>query len=173
MIAKGDQFMIEAAYGDGATDFVGFSPSPYAAKGALGLIKGASGAILDYADGYLVGGRIETPTAWSVRADYRHFWTPSLRSTVFGGYASYELPSAITQTAVAQDFNVWQVGFNTTWSPVKNLDLGLEVVYVNIDPSKSYAAGASTNAGYATSSIDAWSGMLRAQPELLIEPHLV
>ena len=29
--------------------------------------------------------------------------------------------------------NQWQVGSNLTWSPVKNLDIGVEVIYVKND----------------------------------------
>ena len=39
----------------------------------------------------------------------------------------------------------WQVGSNITWSPVKNLDIGVEVIYVrnadehqHFDPNRGY-----------------------------------
>ena len=33
----------------------------------------------------------------------------------------------------------WQVGSNMTWSPVKNLDIGVEVIYVrNADGHRHY-----------------------------------
>jgi hypothetical protein len=162
MIAKGDQWMIEAAYGDGATEFVGFSPSPYNAKAGLGLFKGYNGAVVDLADAYVTSTGIQTVKSWSIRSDFRHFWTPSLRSTLFGGYAGYDQP--LPNSSVMTDFSTWQVGFNTTWSPVKNLDLGLEVVYTKIDPKNAgVTLAGSTGAYYVQDEVGIWAGMLRVQ----------
>ena len=54
----------------------------------------------------------------------------------------------------------WQVGSNITWSPVKNLDIGVEVIYVrNADERRHYDA----NWGYPFLASDdsQWLGRLK------------
>ncbi|WP_204289317.1 hypothetical protein, partial [Serratia marcescens] len=72
--------------------------------------------------------QIQTTKAWSVAAGFRHFWTPALRSSIFGAYTNIDQPLASS----LWDVKYWNVGVNTIWSPVRNLDLGLEVDYHNI-----------------------------------------
>ncbi|NJL09059.1 MAG: hypothetical protein HC900_13085 [Methylacidiphilales bacterium] len=142
------------------------------------------GAIVDLADAFIdpVTGSLSTVEAWTIRADFRHFWTPTLRSTLFGGYTSVDVPyiDGITAGTVGtfaddqtvRDFNLWQIGFNTTWSPVKNLDIGLEMLYTKVDTGgyKNYVAadfaGDQAAADYANSYThddDIFSGMVRVQ----------
>ncbi len=91
-------------------------------------------------------------------ADYLHYWTPTIRQAFFGSYwkesfgqsvrnqAGFAMgaacPTCIGTTTLAtgarfnpfspfyMDGAQWQVGSNLTWSPVKNLDIGVEVIYV-------------------------------------------
>jgi hypothetical protein len=50
---------------------------------------------------------------------------------VFGSYARVEYGS---QVAPGFDFTEWRVGSNVIWSPVSGLDIGVEVLYSNLDP---------------------------------------
>ncbi|KLK93659.1 hypothetical protein AA309_07325, partial [Microvirga vignae] len=75
-------------------------------------------------------------------------WTPEIRQSVFGSYASVEYGAGITDA----DFNEWRVGTNVIWSPVSGLDIGVEVLYSNVDLD---VAG--------TDNDDAWEGRLRVQ----------
>jgi hypothetical protein len=64
---------------------------------------------------------------------YQHFWTPLLRSSVLGSYLQIREPSAaLALSASTTDATLWDVGFNTVWSPVKELDIGAEVLYTNL-----------------------------------------
>jgi hypothetical protein len=67
----------------------------------------------------------------------------------------------------AYDVNVRQAGLNTIWSPMAYLDLGVEVVYSNVDgavPLK-YSGGSATSvpAVIYGGSANVWSGGVRAQ----------
>ncbi|KAA5598953.1 porin [Blastochloris sulfoviridis] len=187
-LAKGDQFMVQGSYASGATEYTGVSSrQTTSGPSALGMIRGATGAIVDLADAFInpVDGSIEQVDAWTIRADFRHFWTPSLRSTLFGGYSAVEVPfidgitagsplnlgAGTEDSQTVRDFNLWQVGFNTTWSPVKNLDIGVEMLYTKVDVEgfKGYTAanmGTQANADRALSyshDEDIFSGMVRVQ----------
>jgi len=68
-------------------------------------------------------------------------------------------------------FEVWGVGSRTVWNPVKNLDIGVEVmwstIHQNMDPSKvafNFGGGGNRAAGlYAPSDESVVSGMFRVQ----------
>ena len=188
-LAKGDQFIVQGSYASGVLEYTGVSAANQGSgRNALGLIRGTQGAVVDLADAYInpVDGSIEKVDAWTIRADFRHFWTPSLRSTVFGGYTAVDVPYINGITAgsplalgagnedlqTVRDFNLWQVGFNTTWSPVRNLDIGVEVLYTKIDPRgfKNYnnasfggVAGSGAFANAYVHDEDIFSGVLRVQ----------
>ena len=65
-------------------------------------------------------------------------------------------------------FAVWQVGSRTIWSPVANLDIGVEVLYTRFDQNHVgnwlLASQGSRPAGlYTSRDQDTWSGVLRFQ----------
>ncbi len=64
---------------------------------------------------------------------YQHFWVPTVRSNLFGSYLEITNPHAAQLlSSGADNARIWDIGFNTFWSPVKALDLGAEVVYTNL-----------------------------------------
>ncbi len=129
MLAAGDALWIAATYADGATGYLGFGDDEPEAV-------------------YDADGEIDTTSGWSVAAGLRHYWTPEIRQNVFGSYARVEFGDAFD----ANDFTEWRAGTNLIWSPVSGLDLGVEVLYSNLNPR---APGLSTD--------DAWEGRLRVQ----------
>lgn len=50
---------------------------------------------------------------------------------------------------------------NTIWSPVRNLDLGVEVVYSNLTSRNNLNGGVAN--GTTIGNANAWSGMFRVQ----------
>jgi hypothetical protein len=143
---------------------------------------------------------IQLPTNWSVEAAVEHHWTPALRTSLFGSVTKWDAgdtntlnsvnsimcstPLAPTRTLAGAaatgasvlpgcdfTFTVWNVGSRTVWNPVKNLDIGVEVMYTkiqqNMDPSKimfNFGGGGNRAAGfYSPSDEGVWSGMLRVQ----------
>lgn len=139
---------------------------------------------------------LQLTTAWMVAAAYEHYWTPALRTDFFGSYNHVEYngvataiycssPVGSVRTAAGAapnfatgavigcdpDFTVWGVGVRTIWNPVKNLDVGLEVMYTKLDQSMdpttvrwNFGGGTGRPAGlYVPADQDIWSGVIRVQ----------
>ncbi|MCZ8314875.1 porin [Phreatobacter sp.] len=168
MLARGDVLWLQAVYADGATDYAfstanqGGDRQTISGAGNLAQNNSLTAQIRDAA---VVANSIRTVQAWSLTAGFRHFWTPAVRSSIFGGYSNINAPAVATGLA---DVQYWQVGVNTIWSPVRNLDLGLEVVYHNIrvrDQAGAAIAGGTlgTNATVGRTVEGAWTGTLRVQ----------
>ncbi len=143
----------------------------------------------------LAGSGIQLTTAWSVGAAFEHHWNPGLRSSVFGvvTQVSYSgdaqaifcsSPAGPVRTAAGAtpnfatgsvlgcnpDFMVWGIGTRTVWNPVRNLDLGAEVMYSRLDQNMGAGvllnfagAGGSSTGLYTPQNQSIWSGLLRAQ----------
>ena len=120
------------------------------------------GAIMGY------DGSLEQTTAWSIVAGGQHFWTPQLRTSLYGGYAAYEhsgvaknlicpsgavvpggfVPvgtSGLIVTNCDPDYAVWSVGSRTQWNPHPYLDIGVEVLWTHLDTAFA-GLGATTTA---------------------------
>jgi len=199
-LAAGDSIFFQAGYADGALSYLGLSGTSQGRANGLGSITLSplasyiaglgvgSGAYTPLADAILSPyGNLETVSGWSLQAQFRHFWTPALRSAAFVGYVSVDMPDTTginPFTGAAGIFpnqarggiyyaptsvDMWQVGANTIWSPVKNLDIGAEVVYskVELGSPNQYVRNAqnqSPSLDWASgTSADVWSGGLRVQ----------
>jgi hypothetical protein len=170
MIAPGDDFWVQAAYAKGGSTFTN---SGYPGQGSGGAFNYGASTLEGY-DGVITAtGKLHLTDSWSVLADFLHYWTPTIRQAFFGSYwkesfgqsvrnqAGFAMgaacPTCIGTTTLATGANFnpfspfymdgaqWQLGSNVTWSPVKNLDIGVEVIYVrNNDERRHYDA----NRGY-------------------------
>lgn len=171
MLGAGDSFFVTASYADGAINYAGLSGNNQAQATVIGRVDAwqTSGAIYNLADAVWDGyGEYDTATAWSINAQARHFWTPALRSAVTAGYSSVDMPDTVWAMKKGYlDFDMWQVGFNTIWSPVKNLDIGAEILYTKVEGDLPYNNGTYWNsADYKLGtggSTDLVSGGLRVQ----------
>jgi hypothetical protein len=201
--AQGDQFWVQATYAKGAAAYLGLSNfttnsvfAVYSNSGSgLGALTPGGGrtqggvALLWAFDGlYGTGTDVVLTEGWQVNAAVQHYWTPSLRTSIFGGYLNFNYGGEATAlfctglmgNAVAPgtarnprgvcnpDFNLFQVGTRTIWSPVRNLDIGVEVLYTKWDQKHvgdwSLASAGSRPAGaYAAKDQDTWTGLLRFQ----------
>jgi hypothetical protein len=169
--AKGDQVWVEGAYTVGAVSYTGFNTASGQIQ-TLGRFNGGNVAAAWALDGVfaniigptavstgaLGASGIELTTAWAIGAGIQHYWTPALRSSLFGTYNAVDYNSNATaifcsspvgpvRTAAGAapnfatgpvigcnpDFNYWAIGTRTIWNPVPNLDIGLEVVYAKIE----------------------------------------
>lgn len=131
MLGAGDTIKFTAVTANGATEYTGLSGSPYGGTAGIGL--GFNGGlsfltVTDYA-----GGISGTQTdASSFMVQFRHFWTPTLRSSVHAGYND-------AYNRFAGGFGgvqVVQYGHSLAWSPVKDLTLALDVLYTEIDANQ-------------------------------------
>jgi hypothetical protein len=162
--AKGDRFYIEGAYSEGAPSYVGFTGGVQGGYSVFNRFNGGNLMAvwaLDSIFGTLAatGGPTghQLTTAWTIGAGIEHYWTPSLRSSVYGNYSSVNYNATATTLFCASpqspirtaagvapggavalpgcnpDFNIWNVGTRTIWNPVPNLDVGVEVMYTKIE----------------------------------------
>lgn len=167
MLARGDVLWLQAVYADGALDYAfslgnqGGDRQGIFGAGNLVLTNGLNTQLRDgIVNTAMATPTIQTTKAWSVAAGFRHFWTPAVRSSIFGSYTNIDQPAAST----LWDVKYASVGVNTIWSPVRNLDLGLEVVYHNIQ-SRTQAGGTPIVApsGMPLGSQGAWVATARVQ----------
>lgn len=128
-IAKGDKLFLKATYADGAPEYL------YANNNVAYNV---------------VGTTISKTTGYSIAGEYLHFWSPSVRSGLFANYVNMDRPVQAANNMLSS----YLVGLNTVWSPVKNLDLGVEVFYTG----GKFATSATLN-----ETRDAWGGIVRVQ----------
>ncbi|MET0529272.1 MAG: porin, partial [Microvirga sp.] len=153
MLAPGDALWIAATYADGALSYLG-------ATGNISA-RGLTGTVVD---AFIESdGEIETGEGWSVAGGLRHYWTPEIRQNVFGSYASVEyggVPALAVPGIVASDFDFteWRLGTNVIWQPVSGLDIGVEVLYANVETDQPQFVE-----GRLTDNNDVWEGRIRVQ----------
>jgi hypothetical protein len=175
-IARGDVLWLQAVYSDGALSYVinnansdGINANRNNTSGPFNYSQ-AGGVIYQYRDAivagvggaapsFATGGSIQTTQAWGIAAGFRHFWTPNVRSSIFGSFANVNAPLAST----LPDFRIWTVGANVIWSPVRNLDIGLEMVYGN-----SSRTGANSGAVATTGAVTNANGTIKSSDANLL-----
>ncbi|WP_210485871.1 porin [Microvirga antarctica] len=163
-LAPGDALWFAATYADGALSYLnggnaGTIISPITEFGAGNILL---------TDAYInsLSGDIKRGRGWSLAGGLRHYWTPTVRSNFFGSYMRINYSGGSDQilasgtTVGLPDFSEYRVGANIFWQPVSGLDLGVEVIYANIDPRGRLAV---TNSINPISSSDSWEGRLRVQ----------
>ena len=92
------------------------------------------------------GNAINLTTAWSVMASYEHFWTPSLRTSVYGSYVDVThnsnavgqictslLGAAFPTTQCDPNYKIWNIGSRSQWNVTKDFYVGLDVIYQHFD----------------------------------------
>jgi hypothetical protein len=177
-----DTFAVAGTYAEGATSYVVNTPGSFGARSsAASLFQDGGVALAWWDDAYfnntVARGELELPTVWNVQAGFQHYWTNSLRSSIWGSYMRYEADSAAINAVICAprgfaanctDSKVWQVGSRTIWNPVTNLDIGLEVMYTKIETAFDggfalSAPGANVPLPHRIQDNDLWSGILRVQ----------
>ena len=160
MLGARDTFSVQVAYAEGAMHYVGSGIG--AGAGAMTMATGFPGvtalAVGVGFDAALTGpNSLSLTTGWSVGAGFQHYWTPTLRTSLYGFYGDLDYSAAASPIACALascDWSMWQIGSRTVWNPVTNLDLSVDILYNNVDGAR--IAGADTEIGWL-------QGMVRAQ----------
>jgi hypothetical protein len=149
--ADGDSLWLQAAYSQGGLNYLGLQNIPNSI-GVLGLTQ---------AEAVVINGNISATKAYAFTAALKHYWTPTVRSQFYGAYASLDYSPLAANPAIGGlvDTRIYQLGSALVWSPVKDFDIGLEVMYHNIDPQGSVALPLGGTRG----SEDAFEGRLRFQ----------
>jgi hypothetical protein len=161
--AATDTLSLQGVYAEGAARYA-FNP----AGAQVNLRRGGEIGVGVVADAAYNGDVLDLSQAWSVAAAFQHYWTPALRSSVYGQYGKWESNSDNFDAAGNRDWNGYQIGTRTAWNPVANLEIGLDVMYTKVDTA--YFSGGtvthpnvdgvtSTNVG----DTDIWSAQFRVQ----------
>jgi hypothetical protein len=194
--AQGDQLWIQGTYAKGATNYLGFNPFVHGGNLAFSKYDGnAFGSVAatwapDAVYSTQNGGQMALVEGWSVLAAFIHYWTPSVRTAVFGHYTHLDFGNRNSANTAANilcnnlqaaggagqnlqvcnpNWSIWQVGQRTTWSPVRNLDIGVEVLYTKIEQNNvgTWTAGGGNTylpvGQYRAADQDHFSGTLRIQ----------
>jgi hypothetical protein len=154
----GDDFKIDATWAKGDTKNVistsGASPS-FARFGSTSRADAYQsvgfGATTDavFLPAFAGGdGTLHLTEAYGVRGAFNHNWDPYWSSSIFGSYSAvrydgtakanfcavYTPGKAVSGDFVCNtDFDVWQLGGVTRWTPVKNLTFSAEVLWAHLD----------------------------------------
>jgi len=193
MIGAGDYFQGQVVYAKGASQYASNTPGAFLVK------QGDTFAINTVNDGGFTGtaavpGIYELTTAWSVFASYEHFWTPSLRTSLYGSYVDYSRGDALNNALCASGLVVggtaaggraagcdlnsqyWVVGSRSQWNITKDLYMGFDVLYSKLNSGTLNTAGTYTAAAangvaastlYKTGSLDAVSAAWRIHRDIV------
>ncbi len=161
MLSNGAQLYLEGVYAQGGMRYLGFSggtrlgytnitPSDY----AVGVPVGGVATIGRLAEGWMIAGAL------------RHYWTPTIRQHLFAGYTNVSYGN-LSPTAGAfgqgRSFSRYEIGTNVIWSPVAGFDIGVEVLYRQIDPRGSFTYTDRAGVARVKGSESGWEGRLRIQ----------
>jgi hypothetical protein len=140
-IAPGDELWLQATYADGAINYAG-----------AGGVNTFTSLRLPQRDAFVDAfGNLQTAEVFSVSGKFLHYWLPNLRSNIFAGYQTVEyggnasvvvLPIVGGGTGIRLGFvdhEIFELGANLIWTPVKQLDVGLEAVYRRFDADGTVA----------------------------------
>ena len=169
---KGDRLWVEGTVAEGAGAYVGWSGSIIGTTNSYNRFNGGNVAAAWAIDSIFAN--IIGPTAlsggapgaseqhltryYSVAAAFEHYWTPALRTSLFGSYTAADYNTDATNIFCASpvgpvrtaagatpnfltgpvigcnpDFSVYNVGLRTIWNPAPQFDIGLEVMYSHVD----------------------------------------
>jgi hypothetical protein len=184
----GDTINVSGGYANGAARYIigGVGPNGFGLFGGTG-VAGAyqSVAWATSADGIFgTGTQISKTNTYGFQGAFTHNWDPHWATAVFGSYAAQRygstgsalycagMAAAIAGQGVTYtcnpNFDLWQIGSYTSWTPVKNLTFSAEVMYSYIKQNMSGTAvlapgGLAPTATYAFGNQGTVSGLLRVQ----------
>jgi hypothetical protein len=151
MIGPGDYFQAQVTYAEGATKYT--TNSSCGGSQTCNYWDGNNFGFGFAEDANFTGtaaspSEIQLTTSWSVFASYEHFWTPSLRTSLYGSYLDVSrgaqgnaniCTSLLTGAQIAAgmqcngDWSMWTVGSRTQWNVTKDLYIGLDFIYSSLN----------------------------------------
>ncbi len=187
-LGPGDSAWMSTTYTDGAVGYLnaGLTGPIGAPASGEGTIS-AGPLVLPFSDAFVdpFTGDFKTNKAYAIAGGLNHNWSSTWQTNVFGSWMRFDAPAVaryavpVTAATLATgtagtvtgivDFNEYRIGTNTIWTPVKDLQLGAEILYTRLDPRGRVAvpltdaAGNPTGRFKSTSSEDFWEARLRVQ----------
>jgi hypothetical protein len=182
-LGVGDTVWMMATYTDGAIAYLNAGQADPISDGFIG----AGALALPFTDAFVdpFTGEFKTNKAYAIAGALNHNWSPTWQTNVFGSWMRFDAPGGAqyvvpvnTATVAAGtagtttglvDFNEYRVGANVIWTPVKEFQIGVEALYIRVDPRQRVAVPLTTASGEptgtfrSTGSEDTWEGRLRVQ----------
>jgi hypothetical protein len=138
MIAKGDVLFLNAAYANGMTEYT----TNWSSFKSSDVKRNVGGFVVTqpswiYSKDALGNPNIETLKSWDLAAVFTHYWTPTIRHSFLASYGRVDgtaSSKAVTfgATGAFGDATVWNVGTQVAWLPVRNFQIGVEVLYASV-----------------------------------------
>jgi hypothetical protein len=141
-LAPGDEFWINAAYSEGAGSYNGL-PGSATLERFTEIRTRQTDAFVDRF------GNVQLTEVFSIAGKFKHYWLPNLRSNFHLGYADINYSGAgstflapvVGGVVVAGpgvnvgflDTRIFEASANLIWTPVRNLDIGVEALYRSFD----------------------------------------
>ncbi|MFC5556006.1 porin, partial [Methylobacterium iners] len=183
-IAPGDTLYLQGAYGEGASIYTGITSYNGTYSSRVSTINGAAfDPYMSDATLNPITGQIQLSKSFSVVGSFLHYWSPEWRSAVFASYSEIEFARGARQanalayagagTATANNFtgivgtrsfalaptlrDNYQVvaGASLIWSPVKDLDIGVEGLYTKVGVQQGRVIDQTRNAPLTAAQINA------------------
>jgi hypothetical protein len=176
--SAGDKFTVQGGYAEGANHYVYLDSQTFGMWDGSKVFEG-----LNYEAVFANQGDLQLTKAYGFNASLEHYWTPALRSSLFGAYLNVDYndtasgiicnTTAYRNSAAGScnpDWQMYMVGSRTVWNPVKNLDVGVEVLYTKMEGKHGAGAVRTSTAGlgkaagdYQLGDTDALSAIFRVQ----------
>ena len=159
-IAPGDGFYLQGSYGEGASFYTGINRFTAGYLSSASVYAGNPfNQFLSDAVVNPLTGRTELSTSFTVVGSYLHYWSPEWRSAFYASYGEMWFPTGARQamsqansivgspsTVAPPSYITNNLGYNLSqslrdtyqvvtgasliWSPVKDLDIGVEGQYI-------------------------------------------
>jgi len=172
-LSDADAMILQATYARGASAYVtgdnqpAFTDFGHGGIGGSRFATGENGQSsyqYDCVFGTQTMGRCEKSSGYAIVAALKHFWSPTVSSSLFASVFSMSYPESVEHGAPgvsgAGDYKETIVGGNLVWTPLKNLMVGGELSY-SIGKTQT-ETGADHHAKQWTASPE-WSGRVRVQ----------
>jgi hypothetical protein len=144
IFAPGDKLWVQGVYEQGAVGYImgnnlSFNGGVVNGNTFYGFgnggTKASNGWDFNAYDCVWTGfGHCDKSEGWAITAALKHYWTPTISSGFYGSYmALYYSPAAIADFGGGVgvvNTDEYRLGSNLVWTPVKNFDIGGEVMYM-------------------------------------------
>ena len=138
MLAAGDEFQVEGGYQRGATSYQdsnGISTGYGAGPITGGLIHPNLDAIALRTGGN-GGYTLAKSEGFSVSGGFVHFFTPQFNNIVLGSYEELGFGKTAKKLSFLNggigDATTYRIGDQVNWFPVKDMQIGVEVMYIKV-----------------------------------------
>jgi hypothetical protein len=130
-LATGDQLWLQASYANGALNYLGLKEKSFRIGGLRYTLS----------DVVFADNSMQLMAGYSLTAAFAHYWVPTVRHSLFGNYtAVIPTSAAIASSSSISKAGLIQLGTNLTWSPLKDLDIGGEIIWFQLAGSNTVSS---------------------------------